>query len=209
MFSCSEDGGVGLIHHLDPRPPDGNGIIETCIVDRQCSTDAYHEFINGDTDNDHINGMINYFRSLELPIYKAEFIRHYYEAVCEACYICPSGSIYPVEMRQSDIPVLLSKGIWFTECDKTIEYIQMTYAETKCADRWEHPTLGTVGIIEQKKLDLATFLVDRDIIPGFIDVLESNAEDCEACSCLSGFTYQVLCNKSDVGVMTEIGFKTL
>lgn len=87
----------------------------------QCSFYPWEENLNSNPSSEEkIEAMKGFFQDQDIQVQSASYNPRFYDAVCEACTVCPRSDRYEIELKSSDIPKLESlelKGLTLLQCE--------------------------------------------------------------------------------------------
>ncbi|RTQ49291.1 hypothetical protein EJV47_14215 [Hymenobacter gummosus] len=94
-----------------------------------------------------------------------------------------------------------------THCDEepepAAEIVEVSYAQTYCADRW-----GEARGTQQLETVAKAYLLQQGITPQQLQAAAVNAPSvCNACSCTTGVVLKVSVLPADLQTMLNLGFK--
>lgn len=76
--------------------------------ERQCGGNPWLEDNNSSSPEQKRLALADFLMERDIEVRSVSLNPSFYEAVCEACFVCPEGSRYFVEIDSSDAPILLS-----------------------------------------------------------------------------------------------------
>ncbi len=76
--------------------------------ERQCGGNPWLEDQSAQTTQAKLNALEEYLAEEDIEVRSINLDPDFHEFVCEACFICPQGGRYFVEIDSSDLPLLLA-----------------------------------------------------------------------------------------------------
>jgi hypothetical protein len=206
IFTACED--EDMAGNYDSPGPD-DLVVDLCIVERSCFTDPFYTSPEDGFGDNRDELLREYMQDRGLKVFAIQIEEDFFEAVCEACHICPSGDVFSVRTNQDTREVLLSQGIWLVDCLNEKEKVRLDYHATKCADPWLTylPNDGTTATDEDLAFAIVRYFDEKDVDIFQIIFFEAEGQDCEACSCLDEYGITIEIDADDIHTVIEDGFK--
>jgi hypothetical protein len=199
-LSCSDSNDVGSDNYFDV-PDDGDNVVNICIVERSCMTDKFAE---RDPSKDQIVTLVDYFHSLGLKIFSAEIDPFFFDAVCEACHICPSGRVFRVSTTAGAEKELIIDDAWLIDCAGEKEFATVSFHETQCANPYANFINGSDLI--DKRRGIISYLSNNGLDVYRMEILDAEPEACLACHCKSDQLIRLLIDREQLELASELGF---
>ena len=205
IASCDDDmPGTGL-----DVPSPGDEVIEICIVERGCFTDQFYQDSDNIMDHNKHQLVQDYMQDQGLQVFGIQTRFDFFEGVCEACHVCPSGDVFSVRTNAEAREALLSQNIWLVDCLNEVVTIELSYHATKCANPWMTylPDTGVQPTDEDIALAVIRYFTKEGADLFEVSTYQASPELCESCACLDDYGIRIRIDRDHEDLARNLGFQ--